>query len=106
MHSYLYMYYILTLVRCLLGTGENRDSRELARELEIMIARRVTSYRVEMVEVMIMNQDSYIIDINFSTIITIIKNIADYITVHLITYNFTSQISVILINLLILKTYT
>ena len=44
------------------GTGENRDSRELARELERMIARRVASYRVETVEVMIMNQD--IIDIN------------------------------------------
>ena len=30
---------------------------ELARELEMMIARQVASYRVEMVEVMIMNQD-------------------------------------------------
>ena len=37
------------------GAGENRGSRELARELEMMIARRVASYRVEMVEVMIMN---------------------------------------------------
>ena len=46
----------------MLHAGENRDSRELARELEMMIARRVASYRVEMVEVMIMNQD--IIDIN------------------------------------------
>ena len=35
---------------------------ELAQELEIMIARRVASYRVEMVEVMVMNQD--IIDTN------------------------------------------
>ena len=32
-------------------------ARELASELENMIARRVASYRVEMVEVMIMNQD-------------------------------------------------
>ena len=35
---------------------------ELARELEMVIARRVVGYGVEMVEVMIMNQD--IIDIN------------------------------------------
>ena len=57
----------MTLVRYLYGADENRDIRELARELEMMIVRRVVSYRVEMVEVMI--QD--IIDIN----LLIIKNL-------------------------------
>ena len=50
------------MVRCLHGAGENRDSRELAQELEMMIVRRVASYIVKIVEVMITNQD--IIDIN------------------------------------------
>ena len=51
------LYYTLTLVRCIHGVGENQDSsyRELAQESEMMIARRVASYRVEMVEVMITN---------------------------------------------------
>ena len=41
--SYIGTIYILTLVRCLHGACENRDSRELARELEMMIARRVAT---------------------------------------------------------------
>ena len=41
------------MVRCLHGAGENGDSRELARESEMTIRRRVVSYRDDMVEVMI-----------------------------------------------------